>query len=396
MTAPLHGEGLYFSVMNRKLKIFPHIQVMKFGDEIYFWWRDLLQYKISEIKGIEERLISLLDGTKTLTEIITILKKEFPNISYKYIISIIKKLKKNNILLELEKKIPEFIFHSSKELDNKKINLYNRQLLYFDIALRMNNNKDYNFEKVLEIQKRLENARILLLGLGGVGSMELYFLACAGIGEIVGVDFDRVEVSNLNRSFLFSFKDVGKFKTTVLKRKISFINPFTKFKPIRKRIKSVEDLNKILDKEKRWDFVIRGLDRPPEVRDWINEVCVERNIPHIGGGYMECSGFIDPMYVPGKTSCRECLKIFLKQNYSQFKEIKEEKQLLSHIFMAASFAPPTAFIASFVILEVIKELTKIAEPMTYNRRFLIHFFPQFEIYSQQIPVQKSCVLCQKK
>lgn len=369
---------------------------MRVKDEIYFWWRDLLQYKISKTEEIEEKLISLLDGTKTLAEIITILKRDFPNVSHKYIISIIKKLKKNNILLELEKNPPKFVFHSSKKLDNEKINLYNRQLLYFDIALRMNNSKDYSFEKVIEIQKRLENARILLLGLGGVGSMELYFLACAGIGEIVGVDFDQVEVSNLNRSFLFSFKDVGGFKTTILKRKIPSINPFVKFKPIRKKIKSVEDLNKILDRETRWDFVIRGLDRPPEVRDWINEVCVERSIPHIGGGYMECSGFIDPMYVSEKTSCRGCLKIFLKQNYSHLKKIKEEKHLLSRIFMAASFAPPTAFIASFVTLEVIKELTKIAEPMTYNHRFLFHFFPQFEIYSQQIPVQKNCVVCQKK
>ena len=70
-------------------------------------------------------------------------------------------------------------------------------------------------------QKRILNSKVLIIGIGGLGCPLLTYLAASGVGKLGIVDFDKVEISNLNRQTLFSNHDIGKFKVDQAKNIIN-------------------------------------------------------------------------------------------------------------------------------------------------------------------------------
>ena len=85
-------------------------------------------------------------------------------------------------------------------------------------------------------QKKIFSAKVLIIGLGGLGCPLLTYLAASGVGKIGIVDYDKVEISNLNRQTLFSPSDVGKFKVDQAKKVISKINRKIKIFSFKKRL----------------------------------------------------------------------------------------------------------------------------------------------------------------
>ena len=81
----------------------------------------------------------------------------------------------------------------------------------------------------IEGQKKLKNARVLVVGTGGLGAPVLLYLTAAGVGTIGIVDFDIVDTSNLQRQVLFTTKDVGRPKVEAAKERLEALNPFVKF-----------------------------------------------------------------------------------------------------------------------------------------------------------------------
>jgi len=72
-------------------------------------------------------------------------------------------------------------------------------------------------------QKKIKNSKVLIIGMGGLGCPLLTYLAAAGVKNIGIVDYDKVELSNLNRQTLFNSADIGKFKVNQAKIKIKKI-----------------------------------------------------------------------------------------------------------------------------------------------------------------------------
>ena len=95
-------------------------------------------------------------------------------------------------------------------------------------------------------QKKIFSSNVLIVGLGGLGCPLLTYLAASGIGKIGIVDFDRVEVSNLNRQTLFNYQDVGKFKVTQAKKAINKINKKIKITSFKEKLSS-KNVKKILN-----------------------------------------------------------------------------------------------------------------------------------------------------
>ena len=85
-------------------------------------------------------------------------------------------------------------------------------------------------------QKRLKEKKILIIGAGGLGHPCALYLASAGIGEIGITDFDRVEMSNLNRQIMFTVQDIGKYKADILVEKIKRQNPYIRVTSLLKKI----------------------------------------------------------------------------------------------------------------------------------------------------------------
>ena len=84
-------------------------------------------------------------------------------------------------------------------------------------------------------QKKINNSKVLIIGMGGLGCPLLTYLAASGVGTIGIIDFDKVELSNLNRQTLFTSNDLGKFKVIQAKNKILKINKNIKVKSYKKK-----------------------------------------------------------------------------------------------------------------------------------------------------------------
>lgn len=152
-----------------------------------------------------------------------------------------------------------------------------------------------------EGQKKLKNARVLIVGAGGLGSPVATYLAIAGVGKIVLADFDSVELSNLNRQFLHHEKDVGRLKVESAKEKLLSMNPGINVEVIREKLTG-ENAESLVPE---CDLIIDALDNF-EARHFLNRLAVERNIPYIHGAVSGYDGQATTI-IPGKTPCLYCI-----------------------------------------------------------------------------------------
>ena len=105
-------------------------------------------------------------------------------------------------------------------------------------------------------QKKNYNSKVLVVGCGGLGTPVIDLLSRAGVGEIGMMDHDKVSMSNLHRQVIFTSDDVGKYKVSILKKKISKINKNVKVKIYRDKAED-KNLGKIL---KLYDVIVDGTD----------------------------------------------------------------------------------------------------------------------------------------
>ena len=119
-------------------------------------------------------------------------------------------------------------------------------------------------------QEKLLKAKVFILGLGGLGSPVLMYLASAGIGTLGIADFDKVELSNLQRQILFDTKSINKLKVEIAKKKINSINPNVKINIYKKKITNL-NINKIIPE---YDIVVDGSDNF-ETKYLINDACIK-------------------------------------------------------------------------------------------------------------------------
>ena len=121
----------------------------------------------------------------------------------------------------------------------------------------------------IEGQKKLKQARVLVVGTGGLGAPLLLYLTAAGVGTIGIVDFDIVDKSNLQRQVLFTTNDVGRPKVEAAQERLTALNPHVKFEIFNTRLES----SNALDIISRFDVVADGTDNFP-TRYLVNDACV--------------------------------------------------------------------------------------------------------------------------
>ena len=134
-------------------------------------------------------------------------------------------------------------------------------------------------------QKRLEQARVLVVGAGGLGCSALQYLASTGVGTLGIVDFDTIAFSNLHRQILYTIKDVGAPKVTVAKRQLAQLNPECVINTYNSLLTSKNAPEIIRD----YDLIIDATDMIP-ARYLINDICLELNKPFIYGAIYKYQG----------------------------------------------------------------------------------------------------------
>jgi len=137
----------------------------------------------------------------------------------------------------------------------------------------------------MEGQRRLKNARVLVVGAGGLGSPALMYLAAAGVGTIGVVDDDLVEMSNLQRQVVHGVADVGRLKSESAAETLASLNPLVQVVRHDVRIDSANALEIIAD----YDLVLDGTDNFP-TRYLLNDACVLLGKPDVWGSIFRFDG----------------------------------------------------------------------------------------------------------
>ena len=149
-------------------------------------------------------------------------------------------------------------------------------------------------------QRKLNQAKVLMIGAGGLGSPAAIYLAAAGVGTIGIVDFDVVDLSNLQRQILHHTNDVGRLKVDSTEDGIRDINPHVKVIKHNFALRSENALDVIKD----YDIVVNGSDNFP-TRYLVNDACVLLKKPLVDGGMFRFEGQAT-VFVPGQ-GCYRCL-----------------------------------------------------------------------------------------
>jgi adenylyltransferase/sulfurtransferase len=179
-----------------------------------------------------------------------------------------------------------------KELTDKELETYSRQIVLADIGY--------------DGQLKLRNAKVCLIGVGGLGSPIATQLVGMGIGYLRIVDRDIVSRSDLHRQYLYDTDCVGLPKVEIAHQKLCKLNPDVKLDPIPESLNSI-NAEELID---GMDIVIDGLDRP-EPRYLVNRICNKFKIPYVFGAAIEAFGNVSTL-MPGQTFCLECFMPGLK------------------------------------------------------------------------------------
>ena len=153
----------------------------------------------------------------------------------------------------------------------------------------------------VEGQKKLKSAKVLVAGLGGLGCPAAMYLAAAGVGKLILVDKESVDLSNLNRQVLHWTGDIGKLKVKSAAEKLRQLNPHVEIEELAIEINE----NNIEELVKEVDVVVDGMDNY-KTRFIINEACVLHNKPFVHAAVYGFEGQLLTI-LPGKGPCLRCL-----------------------------------------------------------------------------------------
>ncbi|GBD03789.1 putative adenylyltransferase/sulfurtransferase MoeZ [bacterium HR19] len=173
------------------------------------------------------------------------------------------------------------------ELTDEMIIRYSRQIILDEVGG--------------EGQKKLLSASVFIAGTGGLGVPAAMYLVAAGVGRIAIADFDKVDLSNLQRQVLYYTEDVGKPKVEVAAEKLRKINPDVEVVPINEKISA----SNVMDLIKDYDIVLDGSDNF-SARYVISDSCVILKKPYVYGSVLRFEGQVST-FISTEGPCYRCL-----------------------------------------------------------------------------------------
>jgi molybdopterin-synthase adenylyltransferase len=249
--------------------------------------------ELEDESGLVWPLCGLLDGTHSTDDLVQTMIADH-GATADQVREILDLFRGNGWLVDHAAPVPA-------ELTNQDLDRHSRTLEFFTNIDTSSRTNPY------ELLARLRGARTVVLGLGGVGSAVAAGLAATGIGHVRCVDFDQVELSNLNRQLLYREQDVGQAKVDVAADRLRAIDSAVSITVADAKLGSAADVAGEIEGA---DVVFCCADKPPGltgIDGWVNEACFAAGIPWLTAGYSG-SRYSLVTFVPGRTGCYACMQ----------------------------------------------------------------------------------------
>ena len=175
----------------------------------------------------------------------------------------------------------------ARVLSKEEIQRYSRHLIMPEVGM--------------DGQLKLARAKVLMIGAGGLGAPLGLYLAAAGVGRLGIVDFDSVDLTNLQRQITFTTQDVGRPKALAAQERLSSMNPTIRIDTYRTMLTSANALDLFRD----WDIIVDGTDNFP-TRYLVNDACVLMDKPNVYGSIFRFEGQVTVFNYKGGP-CYRCL-----------------------------------------------------------------------------------------
>ncbi|MFH1454246.1 MAG: HesA/MoeB/ThiF family protein [Armatimonadota bacterium] len=248
------------------------------------------------------------------------------------------------------------------KLTKVQMERYSRQLMISDIGIKG--------------QAKLLNAKVLVIGAGGLGSVNLLYLTAAGVGNIAITDDDKVQLSNLQRQILYSRDDIGKYKVDVARKKLEKLNEDVKIKTFRVRL----DETNARDIFKDYDIIVDCTDNMP-ARLVINKFACKMRKKWSYGAIFSMEGQASTI-IPGKTVCYRCL----------FEDTPDNESIVNKTGPGVIGVIP-AVIGSIQATEVIKLI--IGKGKLLTGKLLVYQALDMSFDTINVKKRKNCPVCGK-
>jgi len=219
-----------------------------------------------------------------------------------------------------------------------------------------------------EGQERLKRAKVVIAGIGGLGSPVAIYLAAAGVGMIRLVDHDRVELSNLNRQVLHGDEDVGRRKVDSAIEKLKKLNQWVEIDAVTETI-TEDNVSQLVT---GFDLIVDAMDNLP-TRYVLNKAAIDQKIPFFHGAVYGFEGRAMTI-IPGESACLWCMY---------------QGRVSKGKFPVIGVAP--AVIGCIQATEVIKYITGIGELLT--NRVLIYDGLNLEFSQFTVKRDPNCEHC---
>lgn len=222
-------------------------------------------------------------------------------------------------------------------------------------------------------QERLRQARVLIVGLGGLGSPAAIYLAAAGVGRLLLADFDAVDLSNLQRQILHRTHDVGRTKVDSAIETLQALNPHCELIPVKRSLGAAQ----LAELAQQVDLVVDASDNF-QTRYAVNAACVRAEVPLVSGAAIRAEGQVAVFAAGSGQPCYQCL---YPDQGAEGERCAREGVL----------APLVGIIGSIQATEAIKVLTGYGKPLT--SRLLLLDAQTMESRTLAIPADPHCPIC---
>lgn len=294
--------------------------------------------EIDDESGDILKIINLLDGSRDIVDIAKLV-----NWSKEEVLNFINDLDAFGLLEDNEASL-------FTNLNDNELERYRANLNYLSSFSTLNTSK-------YSLQEKLKGATVLLLGLGG-GSLLAASLAGMGVGKIIGLDYDSVELSNLNRQFLYSENEIGSLKTAASRDRIKAINSEIEIEVINLKVTNASCLSDIV---KNVDIVVNGIDQPAIISSrWVNYACVKYNKPLIQGGVGN-KKIIFQRFSSNIGGCFDCFLINSLRISDDFESQLRSVYGQSFEKRNTAFAPNVAMLTGLLSKEITNHLLELTD-----------------------------------